>query len=687
MLYLDEATNIDYGIYQNGTAPNVFGGDVTVDDLIIGDGHYIGSATTPQAISIDASGSIYINDTSNAKMSRGLTINQGAADDHILDLKSSDVSHPFTDFAEEDTYFTISKYNSTRGGAYLAGFQDDAALTPGIQLRGFICGDDPTYRAVIIDGVVSDGGTGGKSLADTTKILDISNASVNKVSVYGNGNVLLNDLIIGDGHYIGSASDPDAMAISSAGDVSLTQNLFLPDDKQVRFGNTLADPDAYIEWDTSGADFLLIKADNEGDVITETASGDVILKPNGVTVLTATATYVDISKHIYLSTNDKYLHGYTTGAAYKQIIGVNASDIIEIGDSGISFAVNSSGNNWQMWVQGGDFTSGGGSDNALAWALGTTLTAASGDTQFLAGMVLTANITTQNNEETIQNVAQLIVEEPNITDGNDTVENAYTVWIKEAPTEGTVQNYALYVEGISRFVDDLWLDDLIIGDGHYIGSASDPDAVAIAASGVVTFSQSIDVREGIYDSVNDLEIQPDAAHDVIFFGDAAEGEIPSVKIWGYPTGSESGKYMELGIDSSESAYISHTGGYGLKFIGYNFTFNEKNDGDVVLYFEGDNIGMLTWMEDEDYFRFSDDILLDNAEKAQFRDTGIYIYSQADTFLDLIADGAVRQSAPASAPTIDANSKLSFYLDETGHNLKCAVKYSDGTAKTATIAFD
>jgi hypothetical protein len=44
-------------------------------------------------------------------------------------------------------------------------------------------------------------------------------------------------------------------------------------------------------------------------------------------------------------------------------------------------------------------------------------------------------------------------------------------------------------------------------------------------------------------------------------------------------------------------------------------------------------------------------------------------------------------APASAPSISANSRLSFYLDESGHNLKCRVKYADGTSKIATIAFD
>lgn len=65
----------------------------------------------------------------------------------------------------------------------------------------------------------------------------------------------------------------------------------------------------------------------------------------------------------------------------------------------------------------------------------------------------------------------------------------------------------------------------------------------------------------------------------------------------------------------------------------------------------------------------------------------YIDSLADGYTDVRATTGVRQTAPSSAPTLDANSTLSFYIDEAGHNLKVTVKYSDGTAKTATIAFD
>ncbi len=59
------------------------------------------------------------------------------------------------------------------------------------------------------------------------------------------------------------------------------------------------------------------------------------------------------------------------------------------------------------------------------------------------------------------------------------------------------------------------------------------------------------------------------------------------------------------------------------------------------------------MEDEDYFKFSDDILMNSTEKLQFQDTGTYIYSSTDGQLDLISDGAVVIDAETDI-TLDAN---------------------------------
>jgi len=65
-----------------------------------------------------------VNDTANTKMTIGITINQGADDDEIFAVKSSDVAHGMTDLAETDTYGTLSKSAGTSGGLSVIGYKD-----------------------------------------------------------------------------------------------------------------------------------------------------------------------------------------------------------------------------------------------------------------------------------------------------------------------------------------------------------------------------------------------------------------------------------------------------------------------------------------------------------------------------------------------------------------------------------
>ena len=52
-----------------------------------------------------------------------------------------------------------------------------------------------------------------------------------------------------------------------------------------------------------------------------------------------------------------------------------------------------------------------------------------------------------------------------------------------------------------------------------------------------------------------------------------------------------------------------------------------------------------------------------------------------------AAGALEIPAPSSAHTPSKNATIAISLDESGHNLIVTAKYSGGTTKTATIAFD
>jgi hypothetical protein len=97
------------------------------------------------------------------------------------------------------------------------------------------------------------------------------------------------------------------------------------------------------------------------------------------------------------------------------------------------------------------------------------------------------------------------------------------------------------------------------------------------------------------------------------------------------------------------------GGPITKLLGTNITIGDSTAGtDITVTFDGEsNDGVFKWMEDEDYFEFSDDILIASDEKLQFRDTAIYINSSADGQLDLVADTEIQ----IAATTVDINGNV------------------------------
>ena len=136
---------------------------------------------------------IYINDTANAQMTLGLTINQGANDNEALALKSSDVAHGVTTYAEADTYLQILKYHATAGGALIRGFTDTGS-GPGVGVLG-VSGDNITHDGTAEGSVVVTGATGtGTSYTDKVSdanVFIVRNNATNKMIVDGDGDVHL----------------------------------------------------------------------------------------------------------------------------------------------------------------------------------------------------------------------------------------------------------------------------------------------------------------------------------------------------------------------------------------------------------------------------------------------------------------------------------------------------------------
>ena len=108
----------------------VIGGTLGVTGVatLTGQGVFTNAFQTGAAIA-------YINDNANAGMTTGLTINQGAADNEIIALKSSDIIHGLTTQAESDTFGLLRKTSGANGGLEVFGISDTGA-DGALYLRG-----------------------------------------------------------------------------------------------------------------------------------------------------------------------------------------------------------------------------------------------------------------------------------------------------------------------------------------------------------------------------------------------------------------------------------------------------------------------------------------------------------------------------------------------------------------------
>lgn len=120
----------------------------------------------------------YIGDSANSKNTLGLTINQGANDNELLSLKSSDVAHGFTGVTEADTFGAFEKASATAGGLEIDGITDsgtDSALI----LRGLLDGTAQTTKSSSALGVIrmtaaQRSGTGTTGVAANGNLLTIA---------------------------------------------------------------------------------------------------------------------------------------------------------------------------------------------------------------------------------------------------------------------------------------------------------------------------------------------------------------------------------------------------------------------------------------------------------------------------------------------------------------------------------
>lgn len=149
-----------------------------------------------------SAGLVLLGDTTDANLTTGLVINQGASDDGILSLKSSDVTHGMTTVAETDTYCLISKGVATEGGLKIVGLSEGEE---GADLYGY-GGTTDTTDAPTTTSAAAFQITGG--YANTTGVQAVAAAgNLFQVRNSTNATTFVNEFIVkGDGELYSNQS-------------------------------------------------------------------------------------------------------------------------------------------------------------------------------------------------------------------------------------------------------------------------------------------------------------------------------------------------------------------------------------------------------------------------------------------------------------------------------------------------
>jgi hypothetical protein len=155
-----------------------------------------GSASSTERLRIGSGGAIFVNESANANMTVGLTINQDGNDNQILAFKSSDVSHAMTGLAEADTYARFQKANAVSGGLRLEAFKDaDGVGGRALVLAGSLGETADTTDTSASDAVVqlsgrkTDGGTSTIAVGATENVASIDNNGTTIALWKGNGDL------------------------------------------------------------------------------------------------------------------------------------------------------------------------------------------------------------------------------------------------------------------------------------------------------------------------------------------------------------------------------------------------------------------------------------------------------------------------------------------------------------------
>jgi hypothetical protein len=266
------------------------------------------------------------------------------------------------------------------------------------------------------------------------------------------------DIIIGDGKTIGSASDVDAITIGSDGDITLTQDLELQHDGAIlSFGAndeialTHVHDTGLLLTDSGGTPTLQLH--NASESVSSDGS-KLILTSNGVAFSLPTA---DGSANQVLETDGSGTLSFVTASANTP----SSADGQALGSASLEWSD-------LFLADAGTIQFGNDQDVILTHVADT-------------GLLLNAASVIQFRDSAI-NIGSPADGDLDINADDEIELNSTLIDINgNVEISGTAA-----ITGIATFTDDI-----IIGDGKTIGSASDVDAITIASTGVTTFSKAV----------------------------------------------------------------------------------------------------------------------------------------------------------------------------------------------------
>ena len=194
-LLLNKALAVGDGTSSLPTLTNV--GDLGTGLYFPGAGSIIGVATGGTDRHRFDGDEVYLNDTSAAYLNAGLCINQGAEDNEIFELKSSDVAHGVTDEAETDTYFVARKTSSIEGGILMRSYTEgDQAFIFHATCTNDLSGDTATSNGHFHITCFKKSGTGLAGHSTSSNLFVVENNAATQLILKGNGELHLTNTTI-----------------------------------------------------------------------------------------------------------------------------------------------------------------------------------------------------------------------------------------------------------------------------------------------------------------------------------------------------------------------------------------------------------------------------------------------------------------------------------------------------------